>query len=247
MKIALTIPKDAKVKVLSGKSVSFGDPLFETKQTVEMRINVMNSLKIDNKDLFQSLNFLIGDPVKRGDILAQKKGYLKTRKVYSEYTGTVSEINHETGDVTITTTGQSDTATEDTSIQPAFFKGEIESIDEKMKKIIINISGGTEILLKDASADGGGELYYFSDESHYFTASEDELSERIIIVSDLKPHVVAKCEALGCNGFIYLKKGGDISTSGGAVLDIASFNKLTSSKKKYILYSTSEKKAVVYD
>lgn len=247
MKIRLSLPKKAKMKVIVGKPVKFGDPLFETKETSTVSINVISKLKINKKNLFQHLNYVIGDPIVKGDVIAQKKGMLSTKKVFSEYTGTISQIDHETGDITITTTQDSEESQSETFLLKAFFNGVIESIDEKLRSYTVNVSGGIEIPLRDVPEDGGGAIYFFTDESHYFTASEDELIDKTIVISELKSHIVAKCEALGCSGFVYLKKNSDTTSSGAAILDVDSYNKLISSKKKYILYSASEKKAIAYD
>lgn len=245
MKIRLEIPKDAVLTAKVGSKLKFDDPFFSREKTEKISINVSSELQIKGDKLFHHLTKVIGETVTKGEVMAVKKGVFGSKKVRSSGNGTIAEINHMTGDVIIELS-ESSPETQGES-QSAFFSGKIDAFDNQTKVVTVVIDDAIEIGLKSVSESGGGEMYFFSDEGHYFTATEDQIQNEIIIVSDLKSHITAKCEALGARGFIYLSTRPDLHVGGAQAEKIADFETLVKSKKKYILYSALDKKALIYD
>jgi hypothetical protein len=245
MKIRLQLPNDCHLEARVGDRVKFGDSLYSTVTTEKSSINVAKILRIEGDQLFHRLTKVIGDTVTKGEVIATKKGVLRAKKVHADRTGTLVEIDHTSGDVIIATSETQSISTE--NIQTAFFSGKIEEFDNNSKIMTVTVEKSYEIDLKSVSANGGGEIFFFSDEGQYFTASEDQIANKIIILSDLKPHIVAKCEALEALGFVYLTGRLDLPVNGAQVTKIADFEGLAKHKKKYILYSMLDKKALLYD
>lgn len=245
MKLRLKLPPDSQLEAKVGGHIKLGDPLYTVRKSMDVMVNIAGMLNIGGDQLFRHLTKMIGDSVSFGDVLATKKGIIGTKKIHSEHAGIIAQIDHNSGTVVIAAS-ESVTGSEAES-KPAFFSGRIEEFEKAEGTITVTIDKGEEIDLKRASEDGGGELYFFSDESHYFTASEDQIEGKIIVVSELKPHISAKCEALGALGFVYLAIRPDLSVSGAQVEKIADFEALVKGKKKYILYSAIDKKAIIYD
>lgn len=245
MDIRFTLPQNAKLFIKIGAIVKFGDPFYSLSRDEGTLVKITSALDIGGEDLFKHLTKIIGDPIVKGDVIAVKKGLLRTKKVHAQVSGTLVKIDHTTGDISIAT--PETTFNSSDAFQKAFFSGKISEFNKNTNTVTITISDSQELPLKEATENGGGEMYFFSDESHYFTATEDQILDKIVVVSDLKPHIVAKCEALGCAGFIFLKGRSDIVVNGAQIVKIADFESLANHKKKYILYSTLDKKALIYN
>lgn len=245
MILNLSIPTQAILKVDIGQTVQIGKPLYEIATTYDVSIPIATTLNISGEEMFAHITKVIGDPVKKGDVVAQKKGFLSSKKIYAQHDGVVGGINHTTGTITIAT--DKDGGTSQKQIVASFFNGIIESIDSTGHQLVVKIEKGIEFPLKNVDVDGGGALYYFADESHYFTATEEEIEGRVIIIEELKPHIVAKCEALDATGFVCIKNFSPQAEHVVQLAKIDDFKSLASSKKTFILYSTLEKKAIAYD
>lgn len=239
MTITLTLPKEAELKVKAGDKIEIGDALYSVYSSELVTIDIATKLHIQPDSIFHHLNKIIGEEIKKDDILAQRKGKLFSHKVVSEYQGTLKEIDHHKGTIILNTFNESQQEFS------ASFQGTVDSIENNHLKV--SVKNGTEIPLKDVTMDGSGDLYLFHDEALFFSATEEEIDKSVIVIEEIKTHIQAKCEALGCNGFLYLK--GDITSD----LPTARFkteedyNKIISSKKKHIIFSMEDKKAIVYD
>jgi len=238
MVITLSLPKDVEIKVKKGDVINFSDPLYQVRANKEIKINVAEKLEIKPEEIFRYITKVIGEEVKKGELLAKKKGLLGAKKIYSDCDGVIKEINHKTGEILLMT------ALNKQKLVRANFKGVVEGIGKNQLKI--GLEGGTEFSLKEVNQDGGGEVFYFKDESFFFRVTEEEIRNKIIIIEELKKHIEAKCEALGCAGFLFLKGELPQDLPAGKIKNVGDYQKICELKKKYVIFSKEDKKAIVY-
>ncbi len=239
MIITLTLPKNAHLKAKKGEIINFGDPLYEIETCQEIIINIVDKLGIKPENIFRYVVKIIGEQVKKGELLAKKKELIRTKKIYSDYNGLIREINHQTGEVLLAVD------INDQKIIRSNFKGVIDDIRKNQLKI--KIENGKEFELKDINQNGGGEVFYFKEESFFFSISEEQIENKIIVVENLKAHIEAKCEALDCSGFLFL--GGNLPTNlpAAKIKNIDDYQQIVKLEKKYTFFSKEDKMGIVYD
>ena len=241
MQIILSIPDDTKILVKKGDEVKIGDKFFSKETSQMVVVDVSLQLNIKKEDVFQHLKKMIGESVEVGDVIAQKKKLVGSKNIQSPTKGVISSIDHEKGEVSIQTA-----TLEGHSTQNAFFTGTILDIDLGKQTVTVDCKNGTSKSFKSITQDFGGELYYFSSESLFYSVQEVEIENKVILIEELKSFIAAKCEALSAAGFIYQKS--DVTSQIPSLLvNSQDFNELVKSEKKYILFSQNEKKAVIYE
>ncbi|HLL61188.1 MAG TPA: hypothetical protein VK338_05705, partial [Candidatus Nitrosocosmicus sp.] len=97
MNITLTLPKDAELHIKNGDQIDFGDKFFSVYSSELVTINVAEKLHIKPETIFHYLNKIIGEEIKKDEIIALKKNGLMTHKIVSDYNGRLKEIDHHTG------------------------------------------------------------------------------------------------------------------------------------------------------
>lgn len=239
MTISLNIPASAEIKVSKGDHIEPNDILFSVHSSALTTIQIADRLHIKPEAIFHYLSKIIGEEIKKGDIIAEKKGKVFSNKVLAEHTGLLKEIDHHAGSISILV------AQEEQDGKLAGFDGDVEDIIDH--KIVIKVKNGVEVGLKSASMDGAGELFYFNSESMYFDTNEEDLEHKIILIEEIKQHIAAKCEALGCAGFLYLAGSVETDLPAGQLKNREDYILLKEKKKKYTIFSLDDKKVIVYD
>lgn len=247
MLITLNIPKDAKIIAEEGEKINIGDELYHIEKKKEIKINIAQVLNIKPELIFQHLAKLIGEEVKKNEILAFKKGFLSTEKIYSDYQGVLKEINHNSGEITILMIDKNSKR-----IVKSYFKAVINKIANNC--LIIEITDAHKINFDQIPTEGGGELFYFLNNNSYFNIFEDNIKNRVVLIEELTPRVKIKCEALEAGGFIFCRKKTDsnfFSTTDNLIFSTQikseDYRKLINLKKRYIIFSTIDKIGIVYD
>mgnify|MGYP001128118382 CR=1 FL=1 len=219
MNIFLTVPKNGKILVKAGQMIDFQTKLFEIFNPKIVKVDLAKKLGISPQNIFSYLKKFIGEKVKKGEILASKKGILKTKKVKSEWDGVLKEINHEEGSLLI----EIETDEEQKGI--IFFSpiiGEVEKIEEE--KIIIKIEKKEEIELKEKTKEIFGAKIYIFEKGSDFNA--ESAQNRLVIAEELTSISQTKAEALGAKGFLTIKTPPENTT-----LPIFQFKNLSDIKK----------------
>lgn len=245
-KIKISIPQGSKLLLKEKDKVDFDQEIFELETNQTIDVNVAEKLSVDPSQIFTYLTKVIGDKVDEDEPIAAKKGLIGKKYVKSPKNGRISAIDHIKGTVSISyfSNGKDEDKDEESAKAKAGFIGIIDKISSG--SMILDIDSNSQIPLKSISADMLGKTYYFDDDKLYFTLSEDEISEKIVIIEDLKTHVAAKCEALGTVGFI-LENGEENSGLPYAKLDgKSSVSKLFQARRTYAAASKSDKKLLLY-
>jgi len=222
------IPSNVNLLVKKGDRVNFETPLFENNVYEEIKIDVVKNLEINPKTIFRYLVKLVGEKVEKDEIIASKKGIFSSKKIASPFDGTITEIDHNLGTVTINTL-----SSDKKNIILSPFFGTVEKVEKNLLKIKLN--KGEEFELKKSSDDFGGEIFYLN-QSEYYQISNETLENKIIVSTDekLPSFIQIKAEALGAKGFITLQSLSEKTDCQFAVLkNIADLKKIVEKNFKY--------------
>ena len=122
MPITFSIPVKERLLIKQGQDVDFTTPLLKKGEQEQKTIPLSELLKISPQKIFLYLKKFVGEEVSRGDLIAEKKGLLDKKQYFSEYDGVLKEIDHEHGNLLITT------HVETKRVKNAYFKGRIDEI-----------------------------------------------------------------------------------------------------------------------
>lgn len=194
MIISIPIPDKSKCLIKIGDKVNFDTPFYEQSSSKSVTIEVSKRLNISSSTIFHHLKKLVGDSIKKGEVLAAKKGFLTTIKIISEFDGIIKEIDHNKGICVLSVEEQKYSKT------TAFFKGEAHNIDSHT--IQIKVKSGKEFPLKKSDESFGGKTLYL-DKNNEQTINSD-CDNHVCISESITLYAQTKTEALGINGFITL-------------------------------------------
>ncbi len=238
MVVKIPFPKNASLSVSVGQKVKINDPFYASSEETEVEISVDKELGIKPKEIFQCIKVVIGDELKEGDLVAEKKKLLGRKKILSKDNARVSHIDHESGRIVLTTSTQSELS------KSTFFTGEIKEIDEDKGQISIDIGPGTEYKAT-LNEDFGGEISCI-DSIEFYSLDEESIKDRIILLHTVQSHFTTKLEALGAKGIVYVK--GSFETElPSAKISAEDYEDMKSSKKSYIIFSTVSKSGFTYN
>ncbi|MFW5704128.1 MAG: hypothetical protein ACOCXQ_04775 [Patescibacteria group bacterium] len=196
MKIVVPIPEEADVLIKKGDTVDFDTPFITNITVEEVKISLASNLGFEPDKIFMYLHKFVGDEIKKDELLAEKKAFLSTKQYVSEFHGTVKEINHYDGSITLEKKREGSVATN------CYFQGKVEEIEKD--KLILKVKHASEFLLRDeAPAFGGPTLYYDLVTSDDLT--EEKIAGKVIIAEKLATFDIVKFEALGATGFVTLQ------------------------------------------
>ncbi|MFS8159728.1 MAG: hypothetical protein ACMG6E_05855 [Candidatus Roizmanbacteria bacterium] len=231
MLITLSFPETATLLVKEGDQLAYGKAFYTLAEVEHHVINISSDLSIKPADIFGYLTVLIGTVVKKGTVLAKKKGLVGSKKVTSPVDGTVLNIEHQTGTLIIEAqSGQT---------QPisSFCQGIVKQISPENHTVSVEIQAQKEFNGKLISGQAGGTVY---------PQQEEIIADSLVIIKDLDSTTIAKCEALGANGFVCLTYADKPSIPFFQIIDENSFTSLSTCTYKYGIFSQYDKKLVLY-
>jgi hypothetical protein len=193
MELKIPIPKKAKILVKEGEKVEFNRPIFEVASEKEIEIDINRQLKIPNNKIFDYLKKFIGDEVKKDEVLAEKKGFFLTKKVFSPQSGVVKEINHENGTLILSSLLNKKTFN-------AYFQGKIKTIAKN--ELIVFLPKTKIYPIKIANDNFGGECFYFSPNQ---PVDAELVEKKIVVASAIDSFEQLKIEALGAAGIVTVR------------------------------------------
>lgn len=198
MIITLRLPFEGKTNLKAGDRVDFDKPLFQEKQNQETKFLLAEKLGVPPNRIFHHLKKFVGDDIKRGEVLAEKKSFLDNKKVLSDIEGILKEINHNEGYVLV------DIKSNETKTKNCFFKGEIEGVEKKV--IRLKVGSYKEFPIKETiniqDEFVGWPVYYLTEKPKEFI--EEDVEGKVIACSKIVSYHQVKLEALGVAGFISL-------------------------------------------
>lgn len=232
MVLDIPIDSEKKLAIQIGDKVDFNTPLYKTKEKSEERIEVASLLLIHPKKIFLYLKKSVGDTLKAGDVLAEKKSFFSDKKVHSHIEGIITEIDHIEGVVLIETEKEAESET-------CWFAGHVEDVSKKEVKI--KIGKHIEFEAKYVERDFGGALWLLSDQTQTAPENPVGVSERAT------EYEVAKLEALGGRGLITtFKYEGETNLPKAEFKLKDSYAELSSKKYSYCFARTLHSTIILY-
>ncbi|MCX7955617.1 MAG: hypothetical protein N2593_00705 [Patescibacteria group bacterium] len=193
MIVNFPIIKNSQILVKKGSKIDFNTSLFKNNFKKEITINIAEKLSINPEKIFSYLKKLVGEEIKKDEILAEKKSLFSSIKINSPVSGIIKEINHNQGIIIIETLSKE----KNDFLSP--FKGIIEDIKNDFIKIKLNKAQIFD--LKNKGENFGGEIFLFKS-SDFFNIKTDNIENKIIVAEKFSSFEQIKLEALGAKGFI---------------------------------------------
>lgn len=239
MKIPVFIPPDVEVLVKPGQKVNFETPFIKKVSTEEVKISLASSLGISPDKIFLYLHKFVGDAVQKDELLAEKKSFMSTKQYLSEYTGTIKEINHYDGSLTVIS------QLSETFEERCYFQGEIEGMEGNT--LVLKVAHAKQYLLQEATPFFGGPIFVYTPEnaSHVI---EDDVNDKIIIADTIASYDHMKLEALGAQGFITVKPLEEKSAvPTGHLKEIKDFEEIAKGKFTCCMIAPDHTTIYIYD
>lgn len=196
MKIPIAVPQGVEVLVKPGQKVTFETPFIKKISTEEVKISLANSLGISPDKIFLYLHKFVGDAIQKDELLAEKKSFMSTKQYLSEYTGTIKEINHYDGSLTV------ESQLSETLEERCFFQGEVESVEPG--GIMLKVAHAKQFMLQEAAPFFGGPILLYTPENAS-QITEDAANGHVVLAEAITSYDHMKLEALGASGFITIK------------------------------------------
>jgi len=236
MIINIQISEKSNYLIKEGDKVDFETPFREKFSQSTITIDIAKKLDIDPSKIFRYLKKLVGEEIKKNQIIASKHSLLNSIKLVSEYDGHIKEVDHNTGKITLNIDRN------EKSIEKCFFKGKIKSIKDKEVKIEVN--KGDEYSLKIASTNFGGEVLYLKNEDDLYSSN---VSKKIVIVDSISDYFQTKAEALGARGFVTLIKLSDPTELNQVLIkNIDDIKKIIKNNYPYCIINQQDNKIIFY-
>ncbi len=248
--LPVLLPEGFTPKVSVNDKLTAGQIIAEKKEKgIEEVIHVFQILHVSPKKIAKTLRKNLGDSVSKGDILAVKKGRLRlgTKKIISEFSGTIVKIDEEKGDVLIHTgIGDRNLIT---IISPVDGIVEICNND----KIVIKTDRQALLAKRSAGEEARGELFAIEDEEIDFSKITAEVAKKIVLGKNFAKGAIFKVFALGALGIVsaQIRESDfeDLEEKGikSPVLQIeeGDFDKLVKHNKKQVYLDPKNKSLVV--
>lgn len=236
MIINIQIDEKSNYLIKEGDKVDFETPFREKFSQSTITIDIAKKLDIDPSKIFRYLKKLVGEEIKKNQIIALKHSLLKSIKIISEYDGHIKEVDHNTGKITLNIDRN------EKSIEKCFFKGKIKSI--KNNEVKIEVNKGNEYSLKIALNNFGGEVLYLKNEDNLYSSN---VSKKIVIIDSISDYFQTKAEALGARGFVTLIKLSDPTELNQALIkNIDDIKKIIKDNYPYCIINRQDNKIIFY-
>lgn len=191
--LPIILPQGFTPKVSTNDKVTPDTIIAEKESAKEEIINVSF---LDEKNLEKVLKKNIGDSIKEGDEIAARNGKLGigAKKILSKYSGIITKIDKDSGDIYIRT-GQGE------EIVEKIFSPVVGVVDICNNEKIVIKTDKDAIFAEDAvGKKGEGEAYYIEDLD--FNKLTSEISDKIVIVKSLDKTALFKVLGLSALGII---------------------------------------------
>ncbi len=192
MKVPVKFPPSVELLIQSGQKVDFSTPFFRKKAKKSVKIPLSDILKFKPEKIFLSLKKVMGDVIKKGDLLAENHSFLSSKQYFSSVDGIIKEIDHLTGTLTIELESGRD------HIVSCFFSGEVETIGDDYLEL--KVSKAHKFDTHETEHYLGAPVFYILDSSKPVT--EEGIAERCVCALEINPLDNAKIETFGAKAFI---------------------------------------------
>lgn len=197
--IQIRVPQGVELLVQKGQKVEYQTPLYEKKQTEDIKIPLARILNIKSDKIFRVLKKFVGERVEKGEMVAFYSGMFRRKRYVSEHDGVITEVNHTEGYVVV------ESETEESANRSAWFSGEISDIKEEpngTRSLEIKVKDSESVPIRETGHNFGGE-FVLLDEQTMQTVTEEDVAGKVIVAPILQGYEITKLEVLGAVGFIF--------------------------------------------
>jgi len=197
IKFLISVDQSQHVLIKPGQKVDFKTPLLKKAYQNEIKLPVAQALDIPPQKIFLTLLKLVGETIKKGEVIAKNKAFFSEKKYVSNYDGIIKEINHEEGYLLLTTTLKAQETIN------SYFKGEI--VDVKKNEITLKVDDVKVFDLKEAARDFGGEVLFIKP-GEIANFDQEKITNKVVFIENIQPYNQAKLEVIGASGFVTLQQ-----------------------------------------
>lgn len=192
MKVPVKFPQSVELLIASGQKVDFTTPFFRKKSKKNVKIPISDILNFKPEKIFMSLKKVMGDTIKKGDLLAESSSFLSSKQYFSSVDGIIKEIDHLAGTLTVELESDKD------HVVTCFFTGEIETIGDDYLELKVDKAHKFEVT--ETPHYLGAPVFYIGDSKNAIT--EDNIADRCICAVEIDPLDHVKIETFGAKAFI---------------------------------------------
>ena len=192
MKIPVKIPENSELLIKSGQTVDLETPFHRSKGKKMTRIPLAEILGFKPEKIFMVLKKVVGDTVKKGDLLAEYQAMFSTKQYLSAVAGIIKEIDHNLGTVTL------ELDSEDSKVTMCFFNGLVDAI--MGDHIEVKVKRSQKFDTRETKHYIGGPVYYINEINQPLT--EENISKKCIFGVSINTMDQSKLETLGARAFI---------------------------------------------
>jgi hypothetical protein len=197
--LPILLPEGFAPKVSVNDKLTAGQIIAEKSQKgIEEVIHVSKIFNISPNQVAKVLKKNLGDSVSKGDVVASKKGPLRlgTKKIISEFSGTIFKIDEDTGDVLIHTSSGDKNIIK--IISPV--DGTVNFCNND--KIVVKTDKEAIIATKATGEEIKGELFVIEDKDIDFNEVPKEVLKKIVLGNKFEKGSIFKALGLGALGII---------------------------------------------
>lgn len=197
--LPIFLPSGFTSKVVVKNKVTAGQIIAEKREELKDEIIYLaKDLKISPKKITKTLNKKLGDKIGKGELIAVKKGSLGIggKKIISEFSGTITKIDEEKGEIWVRILAKSD--------NPEKILSPVDAVVDLCdnEKIVLKTEKPTILLESTSGKNVRGELFCLSRE---FVDDEDvkkDVGGKVIAGKMFEKAAVFKAIAIGALGII---------------------------------------------
>lgn len=238
--IKLAIAKSDKLLVSEGDHITPATVISEHYINLDSKIlNISRILKVNEKVIHKYLKKKIGEEVKSGETIVEKKGWWSTVSLKSPLTGKINEVDLKAG--TISITGLNSRVGQPLKIP---IPGKVNRISTGFVEIEISAP-----MLTGDKGEGQeviGKIIYFPGESVNIFDIDSQVENEIVLIKKIADDVLIKLEVLGATGVLAVKPALNMSLP-YIRIDDDKFARLVHFKESRVWLRPLEKQIIIID
>lgn len=237
MLISIQIPKSEKFHLKKGDKVDFNTPFVSLKNSKKTRVALAQLLGFSPQSIYKFLKKNLGDKVEIGDVLAEEKNFVKSKKFLSQVDGTVTQIDDVEGSIVI------ENISDDEYFLNCYFQGEVHDVFDTY--LDLKVAHSHKVKVKEALKATGAPLYYDFKEKNNIV--EDDVLGKFVVADEISPIDQSKLKTLGAKGVVSHKKFDNLSLLQTILETPQELEHVLSKKYKFIISSPEQNTVIFYE
>lgn len=195
--LPISLPDGYTLKTSKNSVVKVGEVLAEKAFGKDVVVPLAKKFGISPKKVITILKKGPGDKVETGDVLAEKKGIINTKRAISQFKGIVLKLEEDTGNLYIRSQ-----ALEEIEVLKSPVDGKVTFCDNE--KVVLETEKKTFSAVKSFGKEARAELIHFSKEKVEPEDIDKKIDRKIILAKTFDRAALSKAFGLGALGAIGL-------------------------------------------